>query len=78
MTTAPQATIPASSGTGLLAGMPQIDTHLPIIGVIDLQQPMEWIFWGALIADIIFVKGNSKWIIAAGIIAARYEFGKMA
>jgi hypothetical protein len=76
MTAAPQASVPSPPATGMLSAMPKIDTGLPIIGVIDFQQPMEWVFWGVLVADLIFVKGTSKWIIAAGIIAARYEFGK--
>jgi hypothetical protein len=78
MTAAPQATItgPEAGQAGMLRSMPRFDTGLPIIGVINFQEPMEWVFWGGLAATFIFVKGNSKWIIAAGIIAARYEFGK--
>jgi hypothetical protein len=53
--------------------MPVLATGIPIIETIDLNSPLEWMFWGGLVFDILFVTGFSKWIIAAGIIAARYE-----
>jgi hypothetical protein len=53
--------------------MPVFDTGLPIIGKIDFNNPVEWLWWGALGADLFFVAGMSKWIIAAGILAASYE-----
>jgi hypothetical protein len=53
--------------------MPVFATGLPFIGTIDLNSPMEWLWWGGLAADILFVSGLSKWIIAAGILTARYE-----
>jgi|FreactcultureFD7_1027221.scaffolds.fasta_scaffold07228_4 hypothetical protein len=56
--------------------MPVFDTGLPIIGKIDFNNPVEWLWWGALGADLFFVAGMSKWIIAAGILAARYEIGR--
>jgi len=57
--------------------MPVFDTGLPIIGKIDFNNPVEWLWWGGLAADLFFVQGASKWIIAAGIVAARYEVGRM-
>jgi len=65
----------ANLGLGAL-NLPSFNTHLPYVGVVDLKQPMEWVFWGGMIVDLVFVQGISKWIIAAGIIAARYELGK--
>ena len=56
--------------------MPVFDTHLPIIGKIDFNNPVEWLWWGGLVADIFFVSSPSKWVIAAGIVAARYEIGR--
>ncbi len=56
--------------------MPVFDTGLPIVGKIDFNNPVEWLWWGALGADLFFVAGTSKWIIAAGIVAARYEIGR--
>lgn len=56
--------------------LPSFDTHIPFVGKIDFNQPMEWLFWGGLAADLILVSGFTKWIIAAGILAARYEYGK--
>jgi hypothetical protein len=62
-------------GLGALT-LPSFNTHVPFVGTVDLKQPMEWVFWGGMIVDLVFVKGISKWIIAAGIIAARYELGQ--
>jgi hypothetical protein len=56
--------------------MPVLATGVPFVETIDLNSPMEWLWWGGLAADILFVSGVSKWIIAAGILAARYEVGK--
>ena len=56
--------------------LPQFDSHLPIIGKVDLNSPIEWLWWGGLAVDLLFVQGWSKWIIAAGILTARYEFEK--
>lgn len=56
--------------------MPVLATGLPIIGTIDLNSPLEWIFISGLVADILFVQGFSKWVIAAGIVAARYEVAR--
>lgn len=56
--------------------MPSFDTHLPVIGKVDLNNPVEWMWFGALGADLLFVQGISKWVIAAGILAARYEIGR--
>jgi hypothetical protein len=50
--------------------------NVPIIGTVDFNNPIEWLFWGGLAVDLIWVSGISKWIIAAGILAARYEYGK--
>jgi hypothetical protein len=58
------------------SNLPVIATGIPLIGTIDFNSPTEWIFWGGLAVDILFVEGLSKWLIAAGIIAARYELGK--
>jgi hypothetical protein len=52
---------------------PAFDTHVPFVGKIDLNSPMEWFWWGGLAFDLIFVSGFPKWVIAAGIIAARHE-----
>jgi hypothetical protein len=76
MVPAPQAAISQTSTSGLFSGMPVFPTGLPVIGTIDFTEPMEWVFWGGLAVDLIFVKGIAKWIIAAGIIAARYEYRK--
>ena len=56
--------------------MPVLATGIPIIETIDLNSPLEWLFWGGLVFDILFVSGFSKWVIAAGIVAARYEAQK--
>jgi uncharacterized membrane protein len=56
--------------------MPAFDTHLPIIGKIDFNNPVEWLWWGALGADLLLVGGVSKYVIAAGILAARFELGR--
>lgn len=55
---------------------PQFDTHVPFIGTVDLQSPVEWLWGGALALNILFVGGMTKWVIAAGILAARYEVKK--
>ena len=55
------------------SSMPVLATGIPIIETIDLNSPLEWLFWGGLVFDVLFVSGFSKWIIAAGIVAARYE-----
>jgi hypothetical protein len=65
MTTA-LTTIPAQNPT-------VFNTGIPFIGTVDLKSPVEWIWFGALAADLILIKGISKWIIAAGIVVARYE-----
>ena len=62
-------------GLGALT-LPSFNTHIPFVDTIDLKNPMEWVFWGGMIVDLVFVKGFSKWIIAAGIITVRYELGK--
>jgi hypothetical protein len=69
MTTA-LTTIPAPNPSYVFA------TGVPFIGTVDLKSPIEWIWIGALAADLIMVKGLSKWIIAAGIVVARYEVQK--
>jgi hypothetical protein len=56
--------------------MPVLATGIPVIETIDLNSPLEWMFLAGLAADILFVDGFSKWIIAAGIIAARYEVAR--
>jgi len=56
--------------------MPVFDTKLPVIGKIDFNNPVEWLWWGALGADLLFIEGLSKYVIAAGIIFARYEVGR--
>ena len=58
---------------GMLPQMPEFDTHVPFVGKVNFNSPVEWLFWGGLAFDLFFVSGFSKWIIAAGIIAARYE-----
>lgn len=62
-------------GLGALI-LPSFNTHIPFVETIDLKNPMEWVFWGGMIVDLVFVKGVSKWIIAAGIVAVRYEIAK--
>lgn len=62
-------------GLGALT-LPSFNTHIPFVDTIDLKNPMEWVFWGGMIVDLVFVKGISKWVIAAGIITVRYELGK--
>lgn len=49
------------------------NTGIPFIGAVDFKSPIEWIWIVALAADLIMVKGISKYIIAAGIVVARYE-----
>jgi len=56
--------------------MPSFDTGLPVIGKIDFNNPIEWVWWSGLAADLLFVSGISKWIIALGIVAARAEVTK--
>lgn len=56
--------------------LPSFDTHIPFFGQIDFNNPLEWLFWGGLAVDLIWVSGISKWIIAAGIVTARYEYMK--
>lgn len=56
--------------------LPSFDTHVPYVGTVDLNSPIEWLWWGGLGLNLIFVSGFSKWIIAAGLIAARYEYQK--
>ena len=58
------------------ADLPMFDTHVPFVGEINLNSPMEWAWWGGLALDLLIVGGLSKWIIAAGLIAARYEYRK--
>lgn len=55
--------------------LPVFSTGLPFVGTIDFNRPTEWAWIGGLLFDLLVVGGLSKWIIAAGIIAARYEFG---
>lgn len=52
------------------------DTHVPFIGTVDLQSPVEWLWGGAFALNLLFVGGMTKWVIAAGILAARYEVKK--
>lgn len=54
----------------------RFETGLPIIGTIDFNSPLEWIWWGGLAADLLLISGASKWIIAAGILVARSEVNK--
>jgi hypothetical protein len=54
--------------------LPAFDTHIPFVGTIDLNQPAELAFWGGLAFNLLFISGFSKWVIAAGILAARYEY----
>ena len=56
--------------------LPIFATGLPVIGTIDLNQPSEWAWWGAVILDLFMFHGVSKWVIAAGIITTRYEVQK--
>ena len=66
-----------TAGTApVMTSMPAFETYLPFVGKIDFNQPLEWLWFGGLAADLLFVSGISKWIIAAGILAARYEFMK--
>jgi len=64
------------STSGFFSGMPSFNSGVPGIGTINLDSPMEWVFWGGLLADLFLIQGLPKWIIAAGILAARYEFLK--
>jgi hypothetical protein len=48
-----------------------INTPIPFIGSIDFSNPLEWLVWGGVLADLLLVKGDSKWLIAAGLIAGR-------
>lgn len=54
----------------------RFETGLPVIGTVDLNHPVEWIWWGGLAADLLFISGVSKWVIAAGILVARYEVNR--
>ena len=56
--------------------LPEFDTHVPFVGKIDLNSPIEWLWWGGLAVNLLVVEGITKWVIAAGLIAARYEFQK--
>ena len=58
------------------SSMPVFATGIPFVETVDFNQPLEWLWWGGLAADLLFVSGISKWVIAAGILAARYEIGK--
>lgn len=56
---------------------PVIATGLPFIGTIDFNRGPEFVYWGALLADLILIPGVSKWIVGAGILALRYELSRL-
>jgi hypothetical protein len=56
--------------------MPTFNTGIPFVGTIDLNSPVEMAFWGGFAFNLFFISGFSKWLIAAGILAARYEYEK--
>lgn len=68
------ATVPVKAKTS--SNLPVFDSHLPVLGKVDLNDPLEWLWVGGLAVDIFFVSGLTKWVIAAGLIAARYEVQK--
>jgi len=63
-------------GVATLSNLPSFDTCVPFIGKVDLNDKMEWVYWGSIAATMLFVKAPAKWIIAAGILALRYELQK--
>lgn len=66
------------SGFAALENMPTIDTGLPVIGSIDLKNPLEWVTFGGALASLLFIKGPGKFAGAAGFLGARYMLSKVS
>lgn len=53
-----------------------INTGLPIIGSIDLSNPLDLIFIGGVVLSVLVAPGYWKIIVPAGLLGIRYEMGK--
>jgi hypothetical protein len=77
---AEQAAARAQLGMGefSLGELPKFDTGLPVIGTIDLSNPMEWLFWGGAVGSVAFMKEpTAKLVGAVGFIGARFILGQL-
>lgn len=72
MTTAVTATpLPTTNASLVFA------TGLPLIGTVDFNNKMEWVYAGGIVVALFAVQNNlTKALIIAGILAVRYEMGK--
>lgn len=65
-------------GLPVFAGMPEYQTGLPIIGTIDLQNPLEWLTLGGAAASVLLANGaTSKLAGAVGFLGARFLLSQM-
>jgi Transglutaminase-like superfamily len=65
-------------GLPVIAGAPQFDTGLPIIGNIDFTNPLEWLTLGGAAASLLLANGaTSKLAGAAGFLGVRFLLAQM-
>jgi hypothetical protein len=66
------------AGLPVIAGMPVIDTGLPIIGTIDFTNPLEWVAMGGAAASAFLANSaTSKIVGVAGFLGVRYMLAQM-
>jgi hypothetical protein len=53
------------------------NTHVPFVGTIDLENPLEIAIWGAAGASVLLAPGWWKLAIPVALIALRYQMGKI-
>lgn len=65
-------------GLPVIAGAPQFDTGLPIIGNVDFTNPLEWLTLGGAAASLLLANGaTSKLAGAAGFLGVRFLLTQM-
>jgi len=65
-------------GLPVFAGMPTFDTGLPIIGMIDFTNPLEWLTLGGAAASAFLPRSaEAKVVGVAGFLGARFLLAQM-
>lgn len=54
-----------------------IDTHVPFVGKIDFENPMEIVIWGGVGASVLLAPGWWKLGIPLALIAVRYQMSRI-
>lgn len=55
-----------------------INTGIPLIGVIDPRNPLEWAVFGGMALSLVTMKTPSALIVCGALLALRYGLGKVS